>query len=177
VQKRHDRGGQPYKLGERVPYVLVYMQGQDAMTGKRKKPAQRDLVEDPEYAQEKGLLPHAEYYLLHQAEKPLTRIIDTALGEGATRRILLTPDVVSIATAPVRETESFWGEFKRAAVADLGDDPHVIVNDEVMIPAPSQQPPEEPPHPAVVNVGERIANWKKRCATKQSSLDSFVAKQ
>lgn len=128
VRKRLERHMQPYKMGERVPYVLVYHQGQDAMRsssrsgGKRrtqstKKQKQCDIVEDPEYAQAHALMPNTEYYLKHQAEKPLMRIFDTALGQYATQRLILTADVTSVATAPVRANEQFFGAFKAAAAA------------------------------------------------------------
>jgi DNA polymerase elongation subunit (family B) len=122
AQKRLDRHMQPYKMGERVPYVLVYKQGQDALRSVKgrsslKNQAQRDIVEDPEYAQTLALMPNTEYYLKHQAEKPLMRIFDTALGEYATQRLILTADVVSVAIAPLRDDEPFFGAFKSAAAA------------------------------------------------------------
>jgi DNA polymerase delta subunit 1 len=90
--------GTEYRLGDRVPYVIVHRASHRPGAPVR----QLDAAEDAEYAREHGLRPSTDYYVNNQLRKPLTRIFDTVWGVGASDALLFTRDVLVAPPPPNR---------------------------------------------------------------------------
>jgi DNA polymerase elongation subunit (family B) len=163
-EKRKRRGGEAYHVGDRAPYVLVHHVGQAAFKlSKGAHPKQREIVEDPVWAQAHGMLPNAGYYL-KTIGPALQRIFDTALYAGATKAEVLTEDVTRIPRPKLAADSHFFAAFKRTAPsADPADTAE---------PAPSAKRPA----PMVNSPGaadEHVARARRAASVSQRPIGSY----
>ena len=76
--RKRDAGSAP-NLGDRVPYVII--------ASAKGTPAYKK-AEDPIYVLENNVPIDTEYYLENQLAKPLMRVFEPILGEGAHTELL-----------------------------------------------------------------------------------------
>lgn len=173
-EKRIRRKMRPHHIGDRVPYVLVQPRGQAAFAvSSLRKPKLKEIVEDPDWAQENGLLPNINYYL-GVLIPPLRRIFDTALGAGATARFVLTQDVTSIPTAHLDPSNRFFGSFlvaKRSAAEVVDSDDDAADSDDDHLRA-VKRATFDGEYAGAAN--DTVVEWQ-RSAPKQRSINSYFS--
>ena len=82
--RKRDAGSAP-NLGDRVPYVII--------ASAKGTPAYKK-AEDPIYVLENNIPIDTEYYLENQLAKPLLRIFEPILGDGAQSELLSESDLL-----------------------------------------------------------------------------------
>ena len=116
-RRREREPGTEYKLGDRIPYVMVMRPGVAVRPGR--KVEQRKVVEDVDYARAQSLEPCLPYYIENQLRAPLTRIFDTIWGAGASARLLFEPDIVGRTSVARRHMDAGNSEARDAVEAAL----------------------------------------------------------